>query len=255
MGLEIQTQLNAAKQTVFYYAGGSGHTFEGPISQATLAVTPATLSAALNEHKVSVIVDFSTLEANELLLNSLEQSTGREYSVIVGTTGLSPSQIQRWQALGSIKHRILIAPNTSIGILLLAKVAMQITGVTTHLSFDTEIVETHHREKKDAPSGTAKFLADSITRSVDRLKAVWHRDNPRRSGEVGIHAIRGGGVYGEHAIRILGDNEEICLSHRAFSRSLFASGALTLSRWLTKKPPGFYYLWDIGISELQLIIA
>ena len=118
------------------------------------------------------------------------------------------------------------------------------------LGFDIEICEAHHRGKRDAPSGTAKHLADAIAETLTRARPIFHRDGGRLPGEIGIHSVRGGGVFGEHEVRLLGDNEELAVTHRALNRAIFARGALTLSRWLLAQRAGFYTLDDVEIEAL-----
>lgn len=252
VGIELQKLLGQSDNTGFSFAGGSGRTFYGITPKSSSVVTEQTLADVLGEQGVTTLLDFSSPEGNQVLFRALEIGIPKNSSILIGTTGLSPDQLEKWRLLaeGGRQHRVLVAPNTSIGILLLARAAIKIAGVAAQLGFDLEIVETHHRAKKDAPSGTANFLAETILSVSPDLKPTSTRSDQRRAGEVGIHSIRGGGVYGEHEIRILGDNEEICLSHRAFSRSLFAAGALTLTRWLTFKKPGFYKLSDVDLTEV-----
>ena len=191
------------------------------------------------------VIDFSTVAGNEVLLQHLEQGSAKPASVILGTTGLSESVLGRWKVLAKKRaFRLLIAPNTSVGILMTLRAALSVAGLCSKQNFDIEIVETHHRGKKDAPSGTAAFLADQISESVGQ---PWTsgRQGERARDEIGVHAIRGGGVFGEHSVRLIGDFEEITISHRAFSRTLFASGSLILAVWLLKQPPGAYTILDV----------
>jgi 4-hydroxy-tetrahydrodipicolinate reductase len=251
MGQEIQKVL-AERGQPFRLVGGSGYRFEGANFPQGKEVTAGALAEALDKYAVDLVVDFSAPEANVLLFDAMRTSRRKGMAVLLGTTGLTPEQLTRWRDVASAgAHRILVAPNTSIGILLLAKAALLAAGVAAGLAFDVEIVETHHRAKKDAPSGTAKFLAETIAGGVDDLAPQYDRRGARRAGEIGVHAVRGGGVYGEHEVRIIGDSEEICLSHRAFSRSLFAAGALTLGTWLLTRNPGYYNLLDIDVKDLR----
>ncbi len=201
--------------------------------------------------KADLLLDFSTEEGNRQLLSFLEQSATENLAVVIGTTGLSEQRQHAWTTLAKEKGlRLLFAPNTSLGILVLAKTAMQLTPTLFGEKFDIEIVETHHRAKRDAPSGTAVFLSEAVCKANSDLKVENQRQGLRQRNEVGVHAMRGGGVFGEHAVRFIGDFEEVTLSHRAFSRSLFAKGALVLGRWLLGKEKGSYRLLDIDLKEL-----
>src|SRR5690606_9209679 len=105
--------------------------------------------------------------------------------------------------------------------------------------------------KIDSPSGTALLLADAAQSADPTLITNYGRNEQRRSNEIGLQSIRGGNIYGEHTVMFLGNNEEIHLSHRALSRSLFATGALTLTKWLSKqRSPGFYKISDIELKDL-----
>jgi 4-hydroxy-tetrahydrodipicolinate reductase len=176
----------------------------------------------------------------------------RHKSVVIGTTGLPAAQLAAWRDTAAAQElRLLIAPNTSVGILVALKAAILAATPLVGIGFDVEITETHHRAKVDAPSGTARFLADSLAQAIPELNVVTDRRGARQRGELGVHSVRGGGVFGEHEIRLLGDAEEIRISHRAFSRSLFASGALVLAGWILKQEPGVYGLLDVKAEELN----
>lgn len=249
MGIAIRAVLQESSH--FLYAGGSNRLLANEQGKPEETLTPSLLSQALTNHNVDCICDFSQLEGNALLLNALELTRDKQRAILVGTTGLSGSQIEAWKHFATrTGNSVLIAPNTSIGILLLSRLATEAAKIAKQFGFDIEIIETHHRNKKDAPSGTANFLASNITDEVLALQTQFQRSAPRQLNEVGVHSIRGGGVIGEHEVRIIGESEEIKLSHRAFNRSLFASGALTLCLWLVGMRPGFYTLRDIDLSQL-----
>lgn len=201
--------------------------------------------------EANYIVDFSTIEGNHKLLTELESHDPGSKSILIGTTGLGDDIKARWQALRDKGHSVMIAPNTSIGVLLAVKSAMQLVGVLEDLDFDVELIETHHRHKVDAPSGTAMFLAENIAKSSKNLQVCIARDGKRKPHELGVHALRGGGVFGEHEIRFMSETEELILSHKAYSRALFAKGALLLVKWLGKQNPGFYTLFDIELKDLH----
>lgn len=240
MGQEIQKAVSTGEHG-FAFVGGSaeGH-------------SAAALAKELSRSDVDVIVDFSAPEGNALLLKAVTSSGVKDKKILIGTTGLSAAALQAWEkTVKAQKLTLLIAPNTSIGVLVGLKVALLAALPLTGLGFDVEIVETHHRAKKDAPSGTARFFADNIQKAVKGSKIVEDRSGARKAGEIGVHAVRGGGVFGEHEIRLIGDGEELKISHRAFSRQLFATGALVLARWLTKQKPGRHVLADIDPADLR----
>jgi Dihydrodipicolinate reductase len=143
-------------------------------------------------------------------------------------------------------------PVTSLGVLVLKHRSLSLTRILRPHGFDIEICETHHKDKKEAPSGTALMLAKALQTTDQSLSLQGEkRQEKRKSNEIGIHALRGGGVFGEHEINFLGELETLSISHKALDRSLFAKGALVLARWLTNKEPGFYELDELKLEELS----
>lgn len=202
-----------------------------------------------------LLIDFSAAAANQQLFAALQSLSFQGKSLLIGTTGLKDEQKKAWQDFASARQlRLLLAPNTSLGVVLTLKVTELLARVLDPLGFDIEVLETHHRAKLDAPSGTAKFLAEGIAQSLGQ-KTVYGREGKRQEKEIGIAALRGGSVFGEHEVRFLGDHEEIKVSHRALNRTLFAEGALVLASWLLRKGPGAYRLEDVSIEDLLLSVS
>lgn len=200
------------------------------------ALEPAVLQA-------DILIDFSTAQA---LQDHLGQAIKHQKPIVIGTTGLEPDHYtQLKQASQHIP--ILYAANTSIGIAVLSNL-VKIAAQNLNLDYDIEIVETHHRQKIDAPSGTALSLgkAAAAGRQVDfdHVK-VMDRTDKRQAGDIGFAVMRGGGVFGEHAVRFLGDDEIIELSHTSLNRRLFAKGAIQAARWLIKQSAGLYTMQDV----------
>lgn len=189
--------------------------------------------------KADIIIDFSSLAGNQGLLELMTKHSSK--TLLIGTTGLSDKILKKWQELAEKnKHRILFAPNTSIGIYLLMNEVGRFAKVLVPAAFDIEIVETHHNRKKDAPSGTALLLAKALQNEFPAYKIVTAHDGLRSPKTIGVHAVRGGGVFGEHVVRFISEHEEITIGHRAFSRALFAHGALSLAEKIhAKKAFGF----------------
>ncbi len=211
------------------------------------------LSAVMDREHIALIFDFSSADANLLLLDAVE-SSNRPMFIILGSTGLKPAVVARWQkwSTASQGRRVLWAPNTSLGIMALAQTTQLLRRYLA--DFDIEISETHHRDKIDQPSGTALYLAQSIAKaSTKHLEIISDRNQKRRTGELGIHSLRGGSVFGDHTVHFFGTHEEISLSHRAYSRELFAAGACKLSLWLLQQPPGFFGLEDVDFTRLSSI--
>jgi len=202
--------------------------------------------------QTQLLIDFSSEEGNLALFEAAKNIKPlKGLCLVICSTGLSNEQKKQWQTL--IKQQeisLLFAPNTSLGILMLMKSALAVAGLSRHAGFDIEIEETHHKYKKDIPSGTALFLAETLQSALPGSTLANSRKNERKDNEIGIVASRGGGVFGEHKIRFLGEFEEFSLSHRAFSRDLFAKGALVLGEWLLKKKAGVYTLNDISLEEM-----
>lgn len=237
MGQEISALVHQSK--LFELVGGSDH------KERTL--TPDSLKT------VDIVFDFSSPSGNEALLGILRKSSNVPACILIGTTGLSKSVETDWSSWAKDKNtRILFSPNTCLGILALTQLLPQFRMIAQQLGMDIEIVETHHRDKKDAPSGTALMLFKGLKDKT--LEAKTHRDCARKSNEVGISSVRGGHVFGEHEIRLLGDHDEIRISHRAISRSLFAQGALRQAAWLERMGAGIYHASDIKIEELDSYI-
>lgn len=198
----------------------------------------------------NVLIDFSSVAGNLELQKIIRSDNHYSTAILIGSTGLEPKQIEEWKKIAKEKKiAILLAPNTSLGILLLHQISKLLGEVLSPLGFDIEILESHHRQKIDAPSGTAKFLAQGIAGALDKTIKV-NREGKREPNEIGVTALRGGTVFGEHEIQYLGDDEEIKISHRALSRGLFAKGALLLAEWVADQKPGFYKLEDVTIEEM-----
>lgn len=174
-----------------------------------------------------------------------ESGTG----LVIGTTGLSPEQLAAIHAAAE-RCAIVLAPNMSVGVTLLAKLVEQAARVLDE-SYDIEILEMHHRQKIDAPSGTALGLGQAAARGRGvALEEVWvkARDGVtgrRQSGTIGFATLRGGDVVGDHSVIFAAEGERIELTHKASSRELFARGALRAARWLKGRPPGLYSMQDV----------
>lgn len=199
---------------------------------------------AIDEDHADVLVDFSAPDA---LQASLDRAISGGIPILVGTTGLDESaDAQIAEAAKQIA--ILRAPNTSLGIAVLAQLverAAQLLGP----DWDIEIAETHHRMKTDAPSGTAWLLGQAAARGRRTdLKPELQRSGTglkRERGAIGFASLRGGTVAGEHDVMFLGEKEQLILSHKAENRLIFAHGALAGARFLVGKPAGLYSMRDV----------
>ena len=183
-----------------------------------------------------VSVDFS---APASLPHTLAYARRTGAAVVSGTTGLSPQQLDELRALGE-KNRVIWASNYSLGVAALRRATAMVAR--TLAGWDVEIVETHHNQKVDAPSGTAKALLAAVDPTGER-PVVGGREGivgARVPGEIGMHAVRGGTVAGTHEVHFFGTDEEVCLTHRATSRQIFVTGAVAAAARLLAHEPGFY---------------
>lgn len=190
--------------------------------------------------EADAVVDFSTAKAVDDLLRTCVE---RRLPLVLCTTGLSEEQLTAVrEASGQIP--ILRSGNMSLGINLLLKVVEEVAGVLLQADFDPEIVEMHHRRKLDAPSGTALMLAEAVNRAVNGTYEVCPDRHERRMSrpkqEIGVSAVRGGTIVGEHNVIFAGPDERIEIRHIAYSRSVFANGALQAAKSLAGKEPGLY---------------
>jgi 4-hydroxy-tetrahydrodipicolinate reductase len=168
--------------------------------------------------------------------------------VVIGTTGLSEAQLTQVEEAAK-RVPVVLAPNMSVGVALIREVVRELSGKLDS-SYDIEVVEAHHRNKVDAPSGTAFLLAwaaaEGRGRDLDEV-ATYGREGraPRKEDEIGIHALRGGSVVGEHRVIFYGSGEEIEVIHRALSRRTFAEGALEAAGFVATAEPGLYSMRDV----------
>ncbi len=189
-----------------------------------------------------VVIDFSTAAAFDAMLRAAMRAG---VAVVSGTTRLSEGS----RALvdkAAEKIPVLWAPNMSVGVQVLAELVAR--AVAALGDYDVEIVEAHHNKKTDAPSGTAALLLEAAQRARAGLAPVHGREGDvgaRTAAEIGVHALRGGGVVGDHTVHLIGEFDRIELTHRAMSRELFAAGALRAARWIAGKPAGRYALAEV----------
>lgn len=194
------------------------------------------------------VLDFSAPAfLAELLRRQGDALAGR--GLVVGTTGLGDGERELLDRQAE-RSAVLVAANFSVGVNLLMALAEQ-AARALGVEYDIEIVEAHHRRKEDAPSGTALALGEAVAHGRGLDPAAARRDGrsgrpgARTPDEIGYHAVRGGGVVGDHRVLFLGDLERIELAHHASDRGLFAAGALRAARWLKGRGPGRYSMRDV----------
>ncbi|OJV13486.1 MAG: 4-hydroxy-tetrahydrodipicolinate reductase [Alphaproteobacteria bacterium 33-17] len=196
-----------------------------------------------NPDEVDIIIDFSTRES---ALLHLQTAIKYNKPYVIGTTGFSDIELNIIKSAAK-EIPIMHSHNFSYGIAVLKKV-LEVTCKALDESFDIEILETHHRNKLDSPSGTAINLFNTIKHNNPRYYPVTderYQGEKRKMREVGIMSQRGGNICGEHEIRFISDHEEIYLGHKAFDRKIFALGAIKAARWLIGKPGGLYEFEEI----------
>ncbi|MEO6576286.1 MAG: 4-hydroxy-tetrahydrodipicolinate reductase [Polyangiaceae bacterium] len=194
--------------------------------------------------KAEVVIDFSSPDATRALIKIAADAGA---AIVSGTTGLDELTLRELE-VASAKVPIFWAPNMSVGVHVLGVLvarAIEMLGP----EFDIEITEAHHRRKVDAPSGTALRLAEVAQAARSGATKLEHgrsgRPGARAPSEIGMHAIRGGDVIGDHHVHLLGEGERLELVHRASSRDLFARGALRAARFVVGKAPGRYAMSDL----------
>ena len=208
------------------------------------------LEAVIDEG--DVIIDFTFHEAT---MKIARQAAQKNRAMVIGTTGLSQENLQELASLCK-NFPCVQAPNMAVGVNVLFKLAAKVASILGN-DYDMEIVEAHHRMKKDAPSGTAMKLGEMMAQAVGRNldeDGVFSRHGiigERTDKEIGLQTIRGGDIVGEHTVYFAGAGERLELTHRAHSRDNFARGAALAAAWVVKQPNGLYNMFDVlGLQDL-----
>lgn len=216
---------------------------KGPCGRVVHATLEEALEQELPGHMAgTVVVDFTT-PGNARA--HAQACIAKGAALVVGTTGLLPDDtIALEQASQQIP--VLVSANMSVGAHLTARLAA--LAATTLEGADVEIVELHHKHKKDAPSGTALMMARAVAKArgqKDTFRTARSGDAPRVVDEIGVFGVRGGDVVGEHTVYLFVEGERVELTHRVSDRSIFAKGALRAARWLVGARPGLYTMADV----------
>ncbi len=195
--------------------------------------------------EADVVIDFSNAGAVDALL---DYCMAKKLPVVLCSTGLSDEQLKKVEESAK-ETAVLKSANMSMGINLLLKLLKDAAKVLAPAGYDIEIVEKHHNQKLDAPSGTAIALADSINEAMDHnFEYTYDRSTERKkrsAKEIGISAVRGGTIVGEHEVLFAGMDEVIEFKHTAFSRGVFGKGAVEAAKYLSGKPAGYYDMSDV----------
>lgn len=204
------------------------------------------LEGSLREGKGHVIIDFTNPNTS---LQSLEFAASHGLAIVIGSTGFTPAQMEQAREL-SKRTRCVLTPNMSVGMNVMFRIVGEVARVLGS-DYDIEILEAHHRLKKDAPSGTALKLGEILAKAVDRdfgKVGVYGRKGmvgERSREEIGMQVIRAGDIVGEHTVLFGGIGERLEIIHRAQSRDNFARGAIRAALWVIEQPEGLYDMQDV----------
>ena len=206
---------------------------------------PVSVDIAALARPVDVMIDFSLAAG---VAANIQKCMASNITMVIGTTGLGPADHKRLRAAAD-RIAIVFAPNMSVGVNLCLKL-LELTAGAIGADSDIEIIEAHHRHKKDAPSGTALGMGAAVAETLGRDLsecAVYDRSGggARRPGSIGFQAIRAGDIVGEHTVMFAAEGERIEISHKAFSRKTFANGALRAATWLAGKDRGLFDMRDV----------
>lgn len=206
---------------------------------------PVFASAEDCDVEADVMIDFSSPRA---LDGILKYAVEKQVPVVLCTTGITEEQLAQIEK-ASEQVAVLKSANMSLGINTLLKLVQDAAKVLAAAGFDMEIIEKHHKLKKDAPSGTALALADSLNEAMDgQYHYVYDRSqrlSPRDEKEIGLSAVRGGTIVGEHDVIFAGPDEVVTFSHTAYSKAVFGKGAVEAAKFLAGKPAGYYHMSDV----------
>ena len=254
MGQEISNQILSNKNLEF--VGGFEHKKHKDINKSLNKVSSVQSSKLVSSNSIqlikeaNVIIDFTTPEST---LDNLKTAAANKTAVVIGTTGMTDMQKKKVKNY-SKKVPILMSSNMSLGVNLLFNLVQHTASALKDTDYDIEIAETHHKHKKDAPSGTALSLGEYASRGrktalnkskvLDRTKKL----TSRKKGDIGFAVTRGGEIAGEHTVSFIGTNDRVDLVHKANNRSIFVKGAVDAAIFITKKKSGFYTMNDLLFS-------
>jgi len=196
--------------------------------------------------KGDVVIDFTVPEAT---YSNIKIVSEKGLAMVIGTTGITGDMLNDIESMAK-KIRCVMAPNMSIGVNVMFKIVSELSQILGD-EYDTEVIELHHRFKKDAPSGTAIRLAQIIAKNrglnLDEIGIYGRKGviGERKRNEIGLHAIRAGDITGEHTVIFGGIGERIEITHKAHSRDNFARGAVKAAMWIVNQPPGLYDMQDV----------
>lgn len=200
------------------------------------------LESVLKKTQADVIFDFTAPSATAV---NAPTAARCGVNLIIGTTGLTPEQrVVIDEAIRENQVSAVISPNYSVGVNVFFKIVREAAKYLA--DYDVEIIEAHHNQKKDAPSGTALRTADVISEALGGKDYIYGREGlAPRGKEIGIHAVRAGDITGDHAVLFAGNSERIEIRHMAHSREIFVKGAIRAAEWICSQKPGIYSMDDV----------
>ncbi|MDD2754146.1 MAG: 4-hydroxy-tetrahydrodipicolinate reductase [Methanothrix sp.] len=199
------------------------------------------LESVLRESKPDVLIDFTIAKA---AVNNICTAASLGIDLVVGTTGFSAEQHSRMKEAIEGHVAGVITPNFALGVNVFWKLVADAAAALK--DYDIEIIEAHHNQKKDAPSGTALATVSAIKTALGEKEVVYGREGVMPRGrEIGVHAVRGGDIVGDHTVLFAGAGERLEIKHQAHSRTAFASGAVRAADWVAGKEPGIYTMADV----------
>ena len=251
MGQEITKKILSNNKLTF--AGGFEHRDHFNLNKQLNKITDIDSSFVVTSNadqiikKADVVIDFTTPSST---LMNVKKASLNKTAMVIGTTGITESQKNKIKAY-SKKIPILLSSNMSVGVNLLFNLVQQTAEALQQAEYDIEISETHHKHKKDAPSGTAislgEFAAKGRKTNLKKVK-IFDRTKKltsRKKGEIGFSVTRGGEIAGEHTVSFIGESDRIDLVHKANNRSIFVSGALKAAIFVSKKKSGYFEMQDL----------
>ena len=217
-----------------------------PLQGGVLVKDAAQLEQVLKETRPDVLIDFTIAKA---AVKNVCIAASLGVDLVVGTTGISSEQLSEMREAIEGNVAAVITPNFSVGVNLFWKLVADAAAALKGYDFDIEIIEAHHNQKKDAPSGTALATLEAIRRArgeSDLSEVVYGRKGIMPRGkEIGVHAVRAGDIVGDHTVLLAGPGERLEIRHQAHSRAAFASGAVRAATWVVGRKPGIYGMADV----------
>jgi 4-hydroxy-tetrahydrodipicolinate reductase len=212
-----------------------------PLLQGTAVSSTSQMRDVLAETGAEVLIDFTVAAA---AVENVCTAADMGVDLVVGTTGFSTLQKERMREAIEGRVAAVISPNFSLGV----NVFYRLVGLAAASlrDYDIEVIEAHHNQKKDAPSGTALAAVDVIKSVLGPVEVIYGREGVKlRKKEIGVHAIRAGDIVGDHTVLLAGTGERLEIKHQAHSRTAFASGAVRAARWVVDVQPGIYSMADV----------